>query len=84
MGEVTEGGIRGEVCRRWVNAGKPKWDFDQTMQEVLAVDRAFAAGGQMPAPRLRKERLNENRAYIGQWVHGCKFPWLEPYLSIWA
>lgn len=81
MTKVTEGGIRGEVIRRWIQAGKPKWDYERTKAKVQAVDHAFATNGKTPAPRLRQELLSQNWTYVSMWVKGCKFPWLEPYLD---
>jgi hypothetical protein len=70
--------LRGEVTKRWKTAGCPQWNYDTTKNVCLEVDRYLAGLEQNPASRFREEIGKKNETYIGQWVRGCHFDWLNP------
>ena len=70
--------LRGEVIKRWKEAGSPQWDYEKTEKTCLEVDNDFAEQGQNPAPSFREKVRIKDQSRIRQWVRGCCYPWLNP------
>jgi hypothetical protein len=79
--EFRSGSLRGEVGLKWEAIGRPNWNLDQTIREVVLADQTLERGGTNPAPTLRRHRLRADHENVDKWVRGCKFPWLNPRQS---
>ena len=66
------------VKEAWVNAGKPGWDLDRTVQETIEADAKLEKEGKGdPAPKFRASRKAGDHTYMRQWVLGCRFGWFK-------
>ena len=70
--------FRGEMRKRWADAGRPCWNYEATERECLAVNSSLQQIKYNPAPRFREAVIAGNSSYIKRWIFGCHFDWLNP------
>jgi len=68
--------IRGTVIRAWIEAGKPDWDLDKTLEICISADEKFSERGINPAPKFRDAVQRNDRHYLRQWAGTSRFEWL--------